>query len=108
MNCSCATAGYSSGPGLRSADETFLDRYSLAIHVIDSRSGERVAQGDTGVGPGTFVRYAQQIDISRTAAWRLRSARRALRLANWRAPPARDLVTDEVSDMHTLHRFQHN
>ena len=49
--------------GLRSDDETFLDRHSLAIHIIDSRSGERVAQGDTGVGPGTFVRLRSKIDI---------------------------------------------
>ena len=50
--------------GLRSDDETFLDRHSLAIHIIDSRSGVRVAQGDTGVGPGTFVRLRSEIDVS--------------------------------------------
>ena len=38
---------------LGSADETLLARYSLAIHVMDLRTGERVAQADTGVGPGT-------------------------------------------------------
>ena len=34
--------------------------YSLAVHVIDLNSGVRVAQGDVGVGPGTFVRLAQR------------------------------------------------
>ena len=31
----------------RSVDETLLARYSLAVHVIDPRSGQRIAQGDT-------------------------------------------------------------
>ena len=42
----------------RSADDYLLSRYSLASHVID-QSGERVAQGDTGVGPGFIVPAAQ-------------------------------------------------
>ena len=50
--------------GLRSEDKTFLDRHSLAIHIIDSRSGERVAQADTGVGPGTYVPLCREIDVS--------------------------------------------
>ena len=50
--------------GLRSEDKTFLDRLSLAIHIIDSRSGERVAQADTGVGPGTYVPLCREIDVS--------------------------------------------
>ena len=40
---------------LRSTDYHLLDRYSLAIHLIDARRDERVAQGDVGVGPGLFV-----------------------------------------------------
>ena len=55
----------------RSEDELRLARYSLAVHVIDSRSGERVAQGDTGIGPGFIVPFRSEIDISRAAAWRL-------------------------------------
>ena len=47
----------------RSADETLLARYSLAVHVID-QSGERVAQDDTGVGPGAIVPFRSEIDIS--------------------------------------------
>ena len=77
--------------GLRSVDETFLDRYSLAIHIIDSRSGERVAQGDTGVGPGTFVRLRSEIDVStpcRRATTKCASHSTTGRLA--RASPARD------------------
>ena len=48
----------------RSEDELRLARYSLAVHVIDSRSGERVAQGDTGIGPGFIVPFRSEIDIS--------------------------------------------
>ena len=40
-----------------------LSRYSLAVHVFD-QSGERVAQGDTGVGPGAIVPLRSEIDIS--------------------------------------------
>ena len=91
--------------GLRSDDETFLNRHSLAIHIIDPRSGVRVAQGDTGVGPGTFVRLRSEIDISALPPgdYEVRVA-----LYDWQtgvAPSARDLETDEVSDMHTLHHF---
>ena len=92
--------------GLRSEDKTFLDRHSLAIHIIDSRSGERVAQADTGVGPGTYVPLCREIDISalppgdyevRVALYDWQTGERLL---------ARGLETDEVSDMHTLHRFR--
>ncbi len=92
--------------GLRSVDETFLDRYSLAIHIIDSRSGERVAQGDTGVGPGTFVRLRSEIDVSALPPgdYEVRVA-----LYDWQTGerlPARDLETAEVGNMHTLHHFR--
>ncbi len=50
--------------GLRSADDYLLASYSLAVHIIDSRSGERVAQGDVGVGPGAIVRLRSEIDVS--------------------------------------------
>ena len=105
MKCCCATAGYYSGSGLRSDDETFLNRHSLAIHIIDPRSGVRVAQGDTGVGPGTFVRLRSEIDISALPPgdYEVRVA-----LYDWQTGvrlSARDLETDEVSDMHTLHHL---
>ena len=47
----------------RSADDQLLARYSLAVHVID-QPGQRVAQGDTGVGPGAIVPLRSEIDIS--------------------------------------------
>ena len=50
--------------GLRSADDYLLASYSLAVHLIDLRSGERVAQGDVGVGPGAIVPLRSAIDIS--------------------------------------------
>ena len=92
---------------LSSTDETLLARYSLAIHVIDLRTGERVAQADTGVGPGSYVPLCREIDISALPPgdFEVRVA-----LYDWQTGArlsARDLVTDEVSDMHTLHRFRH-
>ena len=90
----------------RSIDETLLAHYSLAVHVIDPRTGQRVAQGDTGVGPGVIVPLRSEIDISA-----LTPGEYVLRvgLYDWQSGarlPARDMVTDEVSDMHTLQRFR--
>ena len=93
---------------IRSADDNFLRYHSLTVHVIDVKSGERVAQGDVGVGPGDFVRLASEIDISALppGGYELQVA-----LYNWQTGErlsARDLETDAISDIHTLHRFQHN
>ena len=89
----------------RSEDNYLLSRYSLAVHVID-QSGERVAQGDTGVGPGAIVPLRSEIDVSALppGEYELRVA-----LYDWQTGErlsARDTETDEVSDMHTLHRFR--
>ena len=89
----------------RSADDYLLSRYSLASHVFD-QSGVRVAQGDTGVGPGTIVPLRSEIDISALprGEYELRVA-----LYDWQTGarlPARDLKTGETSDMHTLQRFR--
>ena len=91
---------------IRSPDDNFLKYHSLAVHVIDVNSGERVAQGDVGVGPGDFVRLASEIDVSALppGGYELQVA-----LYNWKTGTrlsARDLETDEVSDMHTLHHFR--
>ena len=90
---------------IHSADEAPLDIYSLAVHVIDLKSGVRVAQGDVGVGPGSFVRLRSEIDISALPPgdYEVHVA-----LYDWQTGArlsARDLETEEVSDMHTLHRF---
>ena len=92
--------------GLRSEDKTFLDRHSLAIHIIDSRSGERVAQADTGVGPGKYVPLCREIDISALPPgdYEVRVA-----LYDWQTGvrlTARDLETGETGDMHILQRFR--
>ncbi len=92
--------------GLRSEDYSFLDRHSLAIHIIDSRSGERVAQADTGVGPGNYVPLCREIDVSALPPgdYEVRVA-----LYDWQTGErlsAHDLETDEVGDMHTLYRFR--
>ena len=93
--------------GLRSADDYLLASYSLAVHIIDSRSGERVAQGDVGVGPGRH-RPADAVK-STSARCRRATTKCASRSTTGRPAerlPARDLETDEVSDIHTLHRFR--
>ena len=94
--------------GLTSVDDYLLANYSLAVHVINPRSGERVAQRDVGAGPGAIVALSSEIDISALPPgdYELQVA-----LYDWQTGgrlSARDLETAEVSDIHTLHRFQHN
>ena len=89
----------------RSEDSYLLSRYSLAVHVLD-QSGERVAQGDSGVGPGAIVPLRSEIDVSALPAgeYELRVA-----LYDWQTGTrlsARDTQTDEVSDMLTLYHFR--
>ena len=90
---------------VHSDDDALLANYSLAVHVIDPRSGERVAQGDTGIGPGSFVSLRSEIDLGALPAgeYELRVG-----LYNWQTGarlPARDLETGASGDMHTLQRF---
>ena len=92
--------------GLRSADDNLLASYSLAVHVFDPRAGERVAQGDVGVGHGTLVRLRSEIDISALPPgdYEVRVA-----LYDWQTGErlsAHDLETGTIGDMHTLHRFR--
>ena len=89
----------------RSEDDSLLSDYSLAVHIIDSRTGQRVAQGDTGVGPGAIVPFRSEIDVRALPPgdYELRVA-----LYDWQTGgrlSARDPETDAESDMHTLHRF---
>ena len=90
----------------RSEDDYLLSRYSLALHVFDSQSGERVAQGDTGVGPGAIVPLRSEIEVSALSPgdYELRVA-----LYDWQTGArlsSHDTETDEVGDMHTLQRFR--
>ena len=92
--------------GLRSVDDYLLARYSLAVHLIDVNSDERVAQGDVGVGPGNFVPVSSDIDVSALPAghYELRVA-----LYDWQSGArlsARDLETGAVGDMLALQRFR--
>ena len=92
--------------GISSADDTLLSRYSLAVHVVNPHTGERAIQGDTGVGPGSFVPLCREIDVSALPPgdYEVRVA-----LYDWQTGErlsARDLETDEVSDMHMLHHFR--
>ena len=89
-----------------SDDPYLLARYSLAVHVIDPRTDQRVAQGDTGVGPGYIASLRSEIDISALPAgeYELRVA-----LYDWRTGArlhGRDLATGASGDMHTLQRFR--
>ena len=91
---------------LRSADEGLLARYSLAVHVIDALTGERVAQGDVGAGPGAFVPLRSEIDISMLPSGDYEVY---FALYDWQTGarlPARDPETGTVSDMHSLYRFR--
>ena len=92
--------------GFRSVDNYLLARYSLAVHIIDPLSGERVAQGDVGVGPGSFAPVSSEIDISvlPPGDYELRVA-----LYDWQSGarlPARDPVTGASGDIHTLYSFR--
>ena len=89
-----------------SADEGLLARYSLAVHVIDPSTGERVAQGDTGVGPGSFVSLRSEIDVSALPAgeYEVRVA-----LYDWQTGErlsARDPETGTPGDIHALQRIR--
>ena len=90
----------------RSVDETLLARYSLAVHVIDPRSGQRIAQGDVGVGPGAIVPLRSEIDVRALPPGEYELH---VGLYDWQTGErllARDLETDEVGDMHMLQRFR--
>jgi len=89
-----------------SEDEALLANYSLALHIIDPRSGARLAQGDTGVGPGRIVPLRSEIDLGALPAGEY-----ALRVAlyDWQTGerlPARDLQTGAVGELLTLQRFR--
>ena len=76
------------------------------MHVIDALTGERVAQGDVGAGPGAFVPLRSEIDISMLPAGDYEVH---LALYDWQTGarlPARDPETGAVSDMHSLYRFR--
>ncbi len=92
--------------GLRSADDYLLAHYSLAVHIIDPLSGERVAQGDVGVGPGAFVPVGSEVDVSALPPGEYEVH---VALYDWQSGErltARDIETGVVSDMHTLHHFR--
>ncbi len=91
---------------LRSEDDYVLSQYSFAVHLIDTHTDQRVSQTDTGAGPGAIVPLRSEIDISALPPgdYEVRVA-----LYNWQSGErltARDVVADEVSDMHTLHSFR--
>ena len=89
-----------------SEDHALLANYSLALHVIDPRTDQRVAQGDVGVGPGYIASLRSEIDVSALPAgeYELR-----IGLYNWQTGellPGRDVESGASGDMHTLQRFR--
>ena len=90
-----------------------LAPWSLAVHVIDPRTGERVALGDTGVGhdavanlPDAVVPLCSEVDVSALTAgeYELRVG-----LYNWQTGelrPGRDVESGASGDMHMLQRFR--
>ena len=91
---------------LHSVDAGLLANYSLALHVIDPRQGERVAQGDVGVGPGASVVAQSDLDL---AALPPGDYELHVALYDWQTGErlnGRDLRTGGVSDVHVLHRFR--
>ena len=92
--------------GFRSVDDYLLAHHSLAVHIIDVNTDERVAQGDTGIGSGAFVPVSSSIDVSA-----LPPGEYELRLAlyDWQTGVrlnARDLETGTAGDMLAVHRFR--
>ena len=92
--------------GFRSLDETLLAHYSMAVHVVDVKTGERAAQGDVGIGPGAFVPQGSEIDVIDLAPgnYEVRIA-----LYNWQTGErlsASDLETGTDGDMLAVHSFR--
>lgn len=91
---------------LRSAEYHLLDQYSLAVHLVDTSTDARVAQGDTGVGPGNFVPLHSEIDVSTLSPGEYEVQ---LALYNWRTGArllARDLVSGVSAGIHVMHQFR--
>ena len=88
----------------RSADELLLAHYSLAVHVIDPRSGERVAQGDTGVGPGFIVPSAAKSTSARCRPVTMNCTSPST-TGKRESASSRYWKRTQVSD-HTLHHFR--
>ena len=91
---------------LQVADYNLLSDYSLALHVIDPRTGQLVAQGDVGVGPGACIPVRSNIDVSALPPgdYELQVA-----LYHWQTGErlmARDPQTGAVIDMHVLQSFR--
>ena len=92
--------------GVFSPDPELPARFSLALHVIDIRSGERVAQADVGLGHGRYIPIYRDIAIDGLPPgdYELRAG-----FYEWQTGQvlaSRDLHTDAVSDMHVLRRFR--
>ena len=92
--------------GFRSLDDYVLAYFSMAVHVIDVKTGERVAQEDVGIGPGAFVPQGSEVDVNDLPPgdYEVRIA-----LYNWQSGErlsSRNLETGITGDMLTVHSFR--
>ncbi|MDE0609047.1 MAG: glycosyltransferase family 39 protein [Anaerolineaceae bacterium] len=88
--------------GAHSPDRDLPARYSLALHVIDPDSGERLAQDDSGLGQGVYIPVLREIDVSALPPGNYELH---LALYDWQTGErliARDLQTGAVRDIHVM------
>ena len=91
---------------LQADDATGMTAYSVALHVLDSASGEKVAQGDQGLWLGRYNPVRSEIDISALAAGEYEVR---IGLYHWQTLahlPGVDLSNGATADLLTLTRFR--
>lgn len=93
---------------LISNDEFLLTDHSLAVHVIEPGTGNRVAQHDVGIGPGNLVPYLSEIDASDLAPG---SYEVQVALYDWQTGERLNALNPETGaqgNMLVLHQFNVN
>lgn len=91
---------------LRSEEVTGMTAYSVALHVFDVSSGEKVAQGDQGLWLGRYNPVRSEIDISALAAGEYEVK---IGLYNWQTLAhlsGMDLSLGQTADFLTLSQFR--
>ena len=91
---------------LQADDATDMTAYSVALHVLDVSSGEKVAQGDQGLWLGRYNPVRSEIDISALPAGEYEVR---IGLYNWQTLahlPGMDLALGQTADFLILSQFQ--
>ena len=91
---------------MHTESSTGMTAYSVALHVFDAASGEKVAQGDQGLWLGRYNPLRSEMDISGLLAgdYELRVA-----VYNWQnleRLAGEDLASGATADLLTLFRFR--